>query len=141
MNRSRQLTLFGGIILIFSLFLPWATHTSPSLGLNNSINGYSTDGVFGGLFGLILILIAIMVKGTHEKRYSYVVAFIAVVAFYITFRTITSAGSVIRASEDIITSVRIGPYVSMLGALMSFIGGIMKLPPRIYDRKTVPPRS
>ena len=140
MNLSRQLALFGGIILIFSLFVPWATHASPTLGLNNSINGYSTDGVYGGLFGFLIILIAAMSKGTHEKRYSYVVAFFAVVAFTITFRTITSVGIVIRASEDIITSVRMGPYISMLGALLSFIGGIMKVPPAIYDRKTTPPR-
>ena len=138
MNLSRQLALFGGIILIFSLFMPWATHTSPSLNLSNSINGYSTDGVFGGLFGLIIILIALVSKGTPDKRYSYLIAFFAVMAFYITFRTITIVGTVIRGSEDIITSVRMGPYISMLGALISFIGGIMKIPPSIHDRKTMP---
>lgn len=140
MNRSRQLALFGGIILIFSLFLPWATHTSPSLNLSNSINGYSTDGVFGGLFGLIILLIAIMVKGAPEKRYSYIVAFFALVAFSITFRTITGIGQVLRGSEDIISSIRIGPYISMLGAFVAFIGGMIKVPPPIYDRKTTPRR-
>lgn len=141
MNRSQQLTLTGGIILIFSLFVPWATHTSPSLDLNNSINGYSTDGVFGGLFGLILILIAFMYKGTPEKRYSYMVALIALIAFIITIRTITSVGTVIRGSADIISSVRMGPYISILGALISFMGGVMKIPTRISDQKTIPPRS
>ena len=141
MNRSRQLALFGGMILIFSIFLPWATHTSPTLGLNNSINGYSTDGAFGAIFGFIIILIAAMVKGRSEKRYSYIVAFLAIVAFYITFRTITTIGSVIRGSEDVISSVRIGPYLSMLGALLSFIGGVMKVPPPLHDQKTSPPRS
>jgi hypothetical protein len=140
MNLSRLLALFGGIILIFSLFVPWATHTSPSLGLSTSINGYSTDGAFGGLFGLFIIVIALIHKGSHDKRYSYLVAFLALIAFYITFRAITVTGQVIRGSEDIITSIRIGPYISFLGALLSFIGGIMKVPPPIYDRKTTPPR-
>lgn len=140
MNLSRQLALFGGIILIFSLFVPWATHTSPSLDLSNSINGYATDGVFGGLFGLFIILVATVSKGTHNKRYSYIIPFFAVIAFYLTLRTITSVGTVIRGSEDIINSVRFGPYLSMLGALMSFVGGIMKVPPGIYDRKTAPPK-
>lgn len=141
MNRSRQLALTGGIILIFSLFLPWATHTSPSLNLSTSINGYSTDGVFGGLFGLIIILIAVTYKGRSEKRYSYVVAFLAVMAFTITFRTITSVGQVLRQSGDTINSLQIGPFVSMLGALLAFIGGIMKVPASIHDQKTTPRRS
>ena len=141
MNRSQQLTLFGGIILIFSLFVPWATHTNPSLGLSESINGYSTDGVFGGLFGFIIILIAVVYKGRPEKTYSYIVALLALVAFYITIRTITSVGQVIRASEDITNSIRIGPYISILGALISFIGGIMKVPASLHNQKMNPPRS
>lgn len=141
MNRSQQVTLIGGIILIFSLFVPWATHTSPSLDLSNSINGYSTDGVFGGLFGLIIILIAVMYKGTPEKRYSYMVALLALIAFSITLRTITSVGTVIRGSADILSSVRMGPYISMLGALMSCIGGVMKIRPSISNQKTIPRRS
>ncbi len=140
MNRSQLLTLFGGVALIFSLFLPWATHTNSTLGLNESINGYATDGVFGGLCGLIIILIALAYKGRPEKIYSLIVAFFALLAFYITFRTITSVGQVIRGSEDVISSVQIGAYVSILGALVSFVSGIMKVPPRIYDRKTTPPR-
>ncbi|HET7142638.1 MAG TPA: hypothetical protein VFI68_01355 [Anaerolineales bacterium] len=141
MNRSQQVTLIGGIILIFSLFVPWATHTSPGLDISNSINGYSTDGVFGGLFGLIIILIAVTHKGSAEKRYSYIVALLAIITFFITLRTITSVGTVIRGSADIISSVRMGPYISILGALMSFMGGVMKIPPRISDQKTIPWRS
>lgn len=80
-------------------------------------------------------------KGTHEKRYSYLIAFFGVLAFYITFRTITSAGVVLRQSGDTINSVKIGPYLSMLGALLAFIGGVMKVPPTINDQKTNPPRS
>jgi hypothetical protein len=140
MNLSRQLALFGGAILIFSLFVPWVVHTSPSLGLNTVINGYSTDGVFGGLFGLFIILTAAVTKGTHGKRYSYLVAVFAVLAFSITFRTLTSAGQVLRQSGDTINSLKIGPYLSILGALISFIGGVMKIPTSIYDRKTTPPR-
>ena len=140
MNPSRLLAFVGGIILIFSLFIPWAVHTDPTLGLSNTINGYSTDGAFGGLFGLFIILTAMVVRGRHEKRYSYLIAFFAVVAFYLTFRTITSAGVVLRQSGDTINSVKIGPYLSMLGALLAFIGGVMKVPPAIYDRKTTPPR-
>ena len=140
MNRSRQLALIGGIILIFSLFVPWVNHTSPSLGLSTTINGYSTDGVFSGLFGLFIILTAIVAKGTPDKRYSYIIAFFAIVAFYITFRTVTSAGQVLRQSGDTINSLKIGPFLSMFGAVLSFIGGVMKVPPPIYDRKTTPPR-
>jgi low temperature requirement protein LtrA len=140
MNRSQALTLFGGIILIFSLFLPWATHTAPSLNLRESINGYSTDGVFTGLFGLIIILISVVLKGTPEKRYSYIVSFIALIAFAATLRTITSVGTVIRDSADIITSIQIGAYASLLGALVSFLGGLMKVPPSFHEQKTMPPR-
>jgi len=140
MNLSRQLAFVGGVILIFSLFVPWATHTDPTLNLSNTINGYSTDGAFSGLFGLFILLTAMATKGTHEKRYSYLIAFFAVVAFYITFRTITSAGAVLRQSGDTINSLKIGPFASMLGALLAFIGGVLKVPPPIYDRKTTPPR-
>jgi hypothetical protein len=135
MNRSQQFALFGGIILIFSLFMPWATHISPSLSLSTSINGYSTDGVFGGLFGLIITLIAVIYKGTPEKRYSYIVAFLALLALFITLRTITGVGTVIRGSEDIISSVRTGPYISILGALVAFVGGIIKVPASRNDQK------
>lgn len=140
MNRSRLLALFGGIMLIFSIFVPWATHTNSRLGLSESINGYSTDGAFGGLFGFLIILITMVYRGKSEKAYSYIVAFLALIAFYITFRAITVTGQVNRANEDIITSFGMGVYISFLGALVSFIGGIMKVPPLIYDRKTAPPR-
>ncbi len=141
MNLSRQLALFGGVILIFSLFMPWVAHTDPTLGLDNTINGYSTDGAFGGLFGLFIILTAMVVKGAPERRYSYLIVFFAVVAFYLTFRTITSAGQVLRQTGDTINSLKIGPFLSMLGALLAFVGGIMKVPPLNYDRKTTPPRA
>jgi hypothetical protein len=140
MNPSRLLAFVGGITLIFSLFIPWVTHTDPILNLNNSVNGYSTDGAFGGLFGLFIILTAMVVKGKPQRRYSYLIAFFAVIAFYLTFRTITSEGAVLRQSGDTINSLKIGPFASMLGAVLAFVGGVMKVPPTIYDRKTTPPR-
>ncbi|MBC7877695.1 MAG: hypothetical protein H7Y59_11050 [Anaerolineales bacterium] len=140
MNRSRLLALFGGIMLIFSIFVPWATHANSRLGLSESINGYSTDGAFGGLFGFLIILIALVYRGKPEKAYSYIIAFLAIIAFYITFRAITVTGQVNRANEEIITSFGMGVYISFLGAVLSFIGSIMKVPALIHDRKTIPPR-
>ena len=129
MTIGQKLTLLGAITLIIGMFLPWISVIS-ILG-QVSTAGYADDGIFTGVIGVILLLIALLREERPGDRYSVPGAILALIAGLIgifAFLRLHSAIANIPSDATLVASMGSGIYVTMLGAIFSLIGGLQRLP-------------
>jgi hypothetical protein len=128
MNRARVITLLGSIGLIGGALLPWVS-TNSIFGSMSKV-GIEDDGMFTAGIGVILLLTALLAKGKPGKIYSWVVSVFGLIAFFLLVYTYTNVSAAVssNASEMLIASVGSGLYVSFLGAILAFIGGLLRIP-------------
>jgi hypothetical protein len=132
MHKGQQVILIGAICLIVGTLLPWASVASV-LGITISKAGYEGDGLISGGIGVLLLLSALLSKGKPGKMYSPAASVFALVAGVVAILDIINVSQVItRTSADstVIASVGSGLYVTLLGALLGFVGGLVQVPLR-----------
>lgn len=116
MHRGQQLALLGALALLVGALLPWASVTSPILGLSLSKAGYEGDGMFTGAIGLLLLLGSVLYKGEPGRIYSIgtsILAFLGGVILLYDFSNISSLTS--QAGQGVMTSIGPGVYLSIVG--------------------------
>lgn len=128
MNSARVMTLLGSIGLIGGALMPWVSANS-IFGSMSKV-GIEGDGIFTAGIGVILLLTALLAKGKPGKIYSLAVSIFGLIAFFLLVYTYTNVSVAVsnNASEMLIASVGTGLYVSFLGAILAFIGGLIRIP-------------
>ena len=126
-NKGRRRVVFGSILLLIAVFLPWGK-VSSFLG-TIKIAGYQGRGLLAAGVGLVLLIGGLVTKGKPGKRYSVAGAILAILA---GLSTLWAWSRVILAwadsAEGISVSGGLGIWVAALGALIAFIGGLTKVP-------------
>jgi hypothetical protein len=140
MSSARVMTLLGSIGLIGGALMPWVSANSIFGSMSKS--GIEGDGMFTAGIGVILLLIALLAKGKPGKIYSWAVSVFGLFAFFLLVYTYTNVSAAVssNASEMLIASVGTGLYVSFLGAVLAFIGGLIRVP-ALQPTVSMPPSS
>lgn len=131
MRTNRLLVLIGGLILILGSRLPWMSvpvlfgvegPTFEAIEIGWEDNGFITAGI-----GLILLLVAIFWRGRIGKRYSIpgtILAALAVLVIIGCFYRILD----IDPSAGFLAATDVGIYVTLIGALLAFVGALYRTP-------------
>lgn len=128
MNRAQTFCLTGAVALLLGLFLPWATVTSATLGVARTMSGYQGDSIIAGGIGLVLLIVAISRKGEPGKRYSVVAIVLAIVAGLVAIIYLQNPADAADRAKGIIITTGLGPYLSLVGSVLAFFGGIQTVP-------------
>ena len=131
MQRAQQFfLLLGGIVLLVGAFLPWVIHTSVLGNYWISTEGYEGGGIITGSIGLLLIIGLIIRKGKLGRSDFVTGSILAVLAgallLYNVVDVIYSATNYTESGA--LTDFGSGLCLSVLGAMLIFIGGILKPP-------------
>ena len=127
MRNNRMLVLIGGLILILGSRLPWMS-VPVLFGVEGPTReaieiGWEGDGLITGGIGLILLLIGIFWRGRIEKRYSIPGAILAALAILVI---IGDFYRILEIDPDagFFAATDVGIYVTLIGAILAFVGGI-----------------
>jgi tetratricopeptide (TPR) repeat protein len=132
MNRGQILTLLGAIGLLAGAVLPWISFTSMFGTVSKA--GYEGDGILTGGIGLPLLLIALLVKGNPGHSYSILGVIFALIAGVIAFWDLSNVSSrvaEINADMSFLASVGPGLYITVIGAILAFVGGLQQVPGQV----------
>ena len=122
-NSGRRLFIFGSLLLIIGAILPWVNMTSMYGSL--SLVGNERYGVFSGGIGLILFIGGLFSKGKVDKPYSVVGVIFAAVAGFVVISKLFTIASI--SLEMGFSAVGVGIYISILGVVLAFIGGLTEV--------------
>ena len=122
MNTGQQLTLLGAISLITGAILPWFS----ILGMFSD-SGMSYGGLISGTIGLLLLFGAFFHKGKFNERYSVIFAVLALIAGVVPIGAVIKVGSN-NFLAFFLPSAEAGIFVTFVGAIISFVGGLYKVP-------------
>ncbi len=130
MNRGQLFTFLGGFALVVGALLPWFTVTSSTLGLSNSVYGYSGPGLVTGGIGLILFIAAIFVTGTPGKLYSPVMTILAVLSSILIIYVIATFdySFPVQGQNTAMIALDMGIYISLIGEVLAVTGGLLRVP-------------
>ena len=131
MNKGQLIMLIGALGLIISAFLPWISVSAlygNAPGAEEGIAiGWEGDGFITGGIGLILLIGAFTSKGNPGKRYSIagaIFGLLACVAIFTDFLAIAKIGP----EAGILASTDIGLYLTLVGGIITIIGGLQMTP-------------
>lgn len=133
MKRGKLMTLIGSIVLIIGAFLPWISvaslfgKTGPAY--EGIAIGWEGDGVITGGIGLLLLLGAMLFKGSSGKKYAILRVVLALVVGAVVFLDFLRIAE-LQPESGIIAATGFGLYVTLLGALFAVIGGLQNLSTR-----------
>ncbi len=131
MRTNRLLVLIGGLILILGSRLPWMSvpvlfgvegPTFEAIEIGWEDNGFITAGI-----GIILLLVAMFWRGRIGRRYSIpgtILAFLAVLVVIGCFYRIIE----IDPGAGILAATDVGIFVTLIGALVAFVGALYRTP-------------
>jgi hypothetical protein len=131
MRTNRLLVLIGGLILILGSRLPWMSvpvlfgvegPAFEAIEIGWEDNGFITAGI-----GLILLLVAMFSRGRIGRRYSIpgmILAALAVLVVIGCFYRIIE----IDPGAGFLAATDIGIYVTLIGALVAFVGALYRTP-------------
>jgi len=132
MRANRALVLVGGLILMLGSRLPWMSVpilfgvTGPAF---EAIEiGWEDNGLTTGGIGLILLLTGIFWKGVPGKRYSVPGAVLAALAAWIVFGCFLRILE-INPAAGFLAATDAGLYVTIIGALLAFVGTLYRSAP------------
>jgi hypothetical protein len=124
-----MLVLIGGLILVLGSRLPWMS-VPVLFGVEGPAFeaieiGWEGDGLITGGIGLILLLIGIFWKGRTGKRYSIPGAILAALVILVV---IGDFYRILEIDPDagFFAATDIGIYVTLIGALLAFVGGVCR---------------
>ena len=131
MRTNRLLILTGGLILILGSRLPWMSvpvlfgvegPTFEAIEIGWEDNGFTTAGI-----GLILLLVAMFWRGMIGKRYSIPGAILATLAIFVVIGCFYRILE-IDPSAGFLAATDVGIYVTLIGALLAFVGALYRTP-------------
>jgi hypothetical protein len=128
MNRAQKLVLWGAVCLILGALLPWGRVESILLGMAVPVYGISGNGIYSGAIGVLLLIAAIAYRGKPGRVFSRAASGFAALAGLIIISALVNLVEAAGASSGVITRPGIGIFISLLGALLCFVGGLVKLP-------------
>ncbi|MCZ7542306.1 MAG: hypothetical protein M5R40_01630 [Anaerolineae bacterium] len=126
---GRVVLLLGAVALVVGSMLPWVTASTAFMSVSRS--GVPGDGVITLIIGLIVGLGALIARAKPGKRLGLAYSIFGLIAGAIALLDMTNVGDVVAsANEDtlIYASVGIGLYVVAIGAVLVFVGGLMRWP-------------
>lgn len=129
-RNGRRLVALGGLLLVGATLLPWISLASAAS--ERTLRGYESDGLTTGIFGGLLLLVALLKQGQPGERYSLAAALLG------TFAGLVIALSLWRVRElsGLLSggvgsaSIGAGMYLSFFGALLATYGGYQRPPAR-----------
>ena len=127
MSTPRIFVLLGALGLGVGALLPWVYAASGLVTVAK--HGIEGDGLYTGAAGLLLLIVAIAVTGKPGRMYSWVVAvlgLLALVAMYVELSNINQY--IAKAGDTVRASVGEGIYLSLAGAVLALIGGLVVVP-------------
>lgn len=127
MHKAQQVVLIGALGLIIGALLPWIT-ASGAFGIIMTKAGYEGDGIISGSIGILLLLGALLTKAKPGRRYSPAMSIFALIGGGIALLAIINISSVIANLEvdsSVFASVGAGLYVTIAGALLGLVGGLI----------------
>ena len=131
MRTNRLLILTGGLILILGSRLPWMSvpvlfgvegPTFEAIEIGWEDNGFTTAGI-----GLTLLLVAMFWRGMIGKRYSIPGAILATLAIFVVIGCFYRILE-IDPSAGFLAATDVGIYVTLIGALLAFVGALYRTP-------------
>jgi hypothetical protein len=128
MSTPKNLTFISALLLAIGAFMPWAVITSLFLGISRSISGVETDGIFSGVGGFILLLVAFGIKGTPGKSYSLFGFIISLLCFLLLISKIFSVNQLAAQGNDVVINIGAGLYLSILGSMLGMFASLTKTP-------------
>ena len=130
MKRRQQFLLLGGIGLLIGAILPWSTYTAPPFDYSINSAGYEGAGIITGGIGLLFIIGLMIQKGKHEKSYFIAGSILAILAGVLLLFNLADVmySSVEYTESGASTGVGSGLCLSLVGAMLIFIGGTLKVP-------------
>ena len=126
-SPGRTMVQLGALALVIGALLPWAHITAVFIG-KVSKAGYEGDGTFTGGIGLLLLVGALASKGKVGKPYSPASTVFAVIVGLILLVDLAQIGSVGADMELAVVQTGVGIYLSLVGAFLVFVGGLMRVP-------------
>lgn len=131
MNRPKLLTLLGSLGLLIGAFLPWTSMNSEYWKVSSTHAGIEGDGLITAAIGVMLLLVALFVKGKAGTMYSYFVIILSIIAGFALF---VNSSNYLHMNDTIygkaaVYSLGFGMYLSFISALLAFIGGASRVPP------------
>lgn len=121
--NAKTLMGLGGIGLIVGAAMPWGVATS--IFGQMTMSGLEGDGIFTAAAGVVLLIIALAVKGKPGKSFSVVGGIIAILAGVMLVNILINLGG-ISSEPGIVLNVGTGLYISIIGAVLGAIGGFVK---------------
>lgn len=125
-SSGKQFAIAGGVGMLVSLLLPWATLTENTLGLSKTMYGHEGDGIFLLVLGLIVLIVALTRKPTPGKMFSPVTVVFALLAGLIAVYRL----SAIWGSNEpgISATVGIGLWLHLAAVIAGIIGALKTTP-------------
>ena len=121
---GRILVFAGAVGLIIGMTLPWFQTIQPLYG-RTAKPGYLMNGLRSGFIGSIILLIAIFKIGKIGKSYSLFCTFLGLYVLYFLIGEYASISTSVFIFRELGASLAIGLHVSIIGALLITIGGVV----------------
>jgi pyrimidine-specific ribonucleoside hydrolase len=140
MRTNRMLVLIGGLFLIIGSRLPWIS--APVLygvggpDVEALEIGWGDSGYITGGIGLILLLVGIFWKGRTGKRYSIPGVILAALPLIMI---IGGFSRILEIDPDagFLSATDVGIYVTLIGALLAFAGGVSRTSVKQVKQSTI----
>jgi len=127
MSKGRRLVLLGAAGLIIGALTAWSE--VKSIFGTITVSGFDGDGKLTGGLGVILLLVVFLAKGKPGKYYSVVGSILALIAGVIAVTAMINISVIASDSDSVIVSLGAGLYSTALGAIIAFVGGLIREPP------------
>jgi hypothetical protein len=122
MTLARMLLGLGALTMFLAMFLPWFQIAKPLYGVTSNA-GYSTDGLYIGLGGIVPLVVAIFRKGTPGKPYSIFCTLWGSYILLFLINVYASLETSVFIFRDLGAKLALGPHVSVFGVILVIIGG------------------
>lgn len=124
--KPKYVALVGGIVMIVGSLLPWVSVSSMFGTINK--NGIEGDGIFTLICGVAVILASIVAKEKPGKPSSVLAVLFGLFGGILAVFTLANVGEATRtiSGESVFAAVGIGIYVTLIGAVVAIVGGLMK---------------
>jgi hypothetical protein len=123
-NLGRILVFAGATGLIIGMMLPWFQTIQPLYGRTIK-PGYLMNGLRSGFVGGIILLVAIFKISKVGKPYSLFCTLLGLYILSFLIGEYASISTSVFIFRELGASLSIGLYVSIIGALLITIGGIV----------------
>lgn len=129
MSRGQIVALAGAGALVTSAFLPWISASAAFIGTRTK-TGTEGDGIITLVAGVVIGLAVLISKDKQGKLVSLVVALIGLVCGVIVAIDFSNVVILANDPDFELAAISVGPglYLTGIGCVLAFVGGLMHLP-------------